>query len=220
MDIDEIRPLFFATSSPRRRQILNLMGLEINFIEPVGDERGKCDQESIFDYVESLATQKAKSIVGEVPPNSYVFGSDTVVYFEDQVIGKPLDKRDALKTLRNLSGTSHSVITAISGYDISNDLIITDFVETKVYMRDFDDIEIRAYVESRDPMDKAGSYAIQNDLFYPVKEIKGCYFSVVGLPVCAFSKILTRLKLESIIDVDRNQPDFTKCTKCVMLGPV
>ena len=199
---------------------MDMIDLEFNFIEPTGRERAKMDHESIFDYVESLAIQKAKSIVGKVPPKSYVFGSDTVVFIEDQVIGKPTNILDAVKTLRNLASTNHSVITSICGYDIANDLIVKDSVETEVYMRDFDNIEIKAYVESGDPMDKAGSYAIQNDLFYPVEGIKGCYFSVVGLPICALLKILTQLDLESIIDVDRNQPDFTKCTKCVMLCSV
>ena len=142
MDTDRKRPLFFATSSPRRRQILNLIDLEFSFIEPVGDERRKTDEETIFDYVESLAIQKVKSIIGKVPTDSYVFGSDTVVFFEDQVIGKPFDELDAFNTLRNLAGTGHSVITSICGYDVGNQLIIKDFVETKVYMRDFDDIEI------------------------------------------------------------------------------
>ena len=220
MEINEGNPLFFATSSPRRKQILDMINLEFDFIEPIGDERTKMDQESTFDYVESLAIQKAKSIVGKVPSNSYVFGSDTVVFFEDRVIGKPNNKLDAVKTLRSLASTSHSVITSVCGYDISNDLVVVDSVETKVYMRDFDDIEIKSYVESGDPMDKAGSYAIQNDFFYPVEGIKGCYFSVVGLPICAFLEILTQLNLESIIDVDRNQGDFIKCTKCVMLCSV
>ena len=217
MEIKERNPLFFATSSPRRKQILDMINLKFDFIAPIGEERTKMGQESIFDYVESLAIQKAKSIVSRVPSNSYVFGSDTVVFFEDRVIGKPNNKLDAVNTLKALASTSHSVITSICGYDICNDLLAVDSVETKIHMRDFNDIEIKSYVESGDPMDKAGSYAIQNDLFYPVEGIEGCYFSVVGLPVCAFLKILTQLNLESIIDVDRNQPDFIKCTKCVML---
>ena len=79
------------------------------------------------------------------------------------------------------------------------------------------ELEIKKYVESGDPMDKAGSYAIQNELFHPVEAIKGCYFSVVGLPVCNLLKILTQLNLKSIIDVDKNQLNFEMCTKCVML---
>tara|TARA_Y100000588_G_scaffold67580_1_gene68511 strand:- start:10538 stop:11218 length:681 start_codon:yes stop_codon:yes gene_type:complete len=211
------KPLFFATSSPRRKQILDLLDLGFHFIEPVGNERDRTDQESIFDYVEALAFEKAKSIVGKVPANSYVFGSDTIVLFDGQVLGKPQNKLDAVRTLRNLASTRHSVITSICGYDIANNIIVKDFVETEVYMRDFDEIEIKTYVESGDAMDKAGSYAIQNELFRPVEAIKGCYFSVVGLPVCNLLKILTQLNLKSIIDVDKNQLNFEMCTKCVML---
>ena len=212
--------LFAATSSPRRKRILTRLGLNFVFIDPVGDERIRENQESVIEYVESLAIQKALSVLEQVPENSFVFGFDTIVVYRDEVIGKPCDKLDAFKTLKKLSGNEHSVITAVGVYGVDNKHLIKDSVITNVYIRDFDDTEIRTYVETEDPMDKAGSYAIQNDTFSPVEKIFGCYWSVVGLPVCAMSRILTQLKLELIIDNASNVPDFEKCTKCLMLSSV
>ena len=212
--------IVFATSSPRRKQMLLQFGLNFGFVDPIGDERIKQDNESPIEYVQSLATQKARSVFGMVPQNAIIFAADTVVVSEDQVIGKPLNRTEAVETLRNLSDSLHRVITAICVYDVIKDVYLQETVTTKVQMRDFADSEIRAYVETGDPMDKAGSYAIQNDFFHPVEAIEGCYFSVVGLPICTLLKILTQLKLKTIIDVEKHRKDFLKCTGCLMLPPL
>lgn len=210
--------LVFATSSPRRKSFLARLGLDFVFIDPVGDERTRDYKEPIIEYVESLALQKAMSVCDQVPSNSCVFGFDTIVSFQDEVIGKPIDKLDALGTLKKLSGNQHSVITAISVYDVANGHHIENSVITSVHLRNFHCEDIRRYVETGDPMDKAGSYAIQNDIFNPVEKIDGCYFSVVGLPVCALSEILTQMELEPIIYRALEVFDFDKCTKCLMLS--
>ncbi len=212
--------ILFATSSPRRKEMLRQFGLDFGFVDPIGDERNKHKNEPPTEYVQSLATQKARSVFGKVPKDSIVLAADTVVVFGDRVIGKPVNRIEAFETLRNLSDTHHHVITAMCVYDMVNDVYLQEAVTTKVYMRDYGDSEIKSYVETGDPMDKAGSYAIQSDFFHPVEAIEGCYFSVVGLPICALLRILTQLKLKTIIDVEKHKKDFSKCTGCLMMAPL
>ena len=214
------KTIVFATSSPRRKQMLHQFGLDFRFVDPIGDERIKHGNESPLEYVQSLATQKARSVFDAVPKNAIIFAADTVVVLGDRVIGKPINRTEAEETLKNLSGSHHQVITAICVFDMAKDVYLEEAVTTKVHMRDYGDGEMRSYVETGDPMDKAGSYAIQNDFFNPVEAIEGCYFSVVGLPICKLLKILTQLKLKTIIDVEKHKRDFSKCTGCLMLSPL
>ena len=100
---------------------------------------------------------------------------------------------------------------------MGSEMCIRDSI-TSVHLRNFHCEDISRYVETGDPMDKAGSYAIQNDIFNAVEKIDGCYFSVVGLPVCALSEILTQMELEPIIYRALEVFDFDKCTKCLMFS--
>ena len=103
----------FATSSPRRKQMLHQFGLDFRFVDPIGNERIKHENESPLEYVQSLATQKARSVFEVVPKNAIIFAADTVVVLGDQVIGKPINRTEAEETLKNLSASHHQVITAI-----------------------------------------------------------------------------------------------------------
>jgi MAF protein len=129
-----------------------------------------------------------------------VIGCDTVVALDGDILGKPSDTRDAQAMLRRLRERSHIVYSAITLLD-PTDRAATELAETRLKMRAYSECEIRAYVASGDPLDKAGGYAIQHSDFHPVDEIEGCYASVMGLPLCHLARCLRNWGIEPTTDV-------------------
>jgi len=183
--------IILASASPRRKEILNL--LKISF------EVCKSDVEEIMDeamhpaeLVMKLAEQKATDVYNK-NTNSVVIGADTIVTFDGQKLGKPTSKDEAFKMLSLLSGNTHEVYTGVS---IQNGGTITNFnVCTKVTFYQLTDEEIHAYIQTGEPMDKAGSYGIQGFGAIFVKEIEGDYYSVVGLPISQLARQLRKLNI-------------------------
>lgn len=178
--------LLLASSSPRRRDLLQMVGLSFDIARPDIDETPHPDEPG-DDYVARLSREKALAVRSQAQDGDYEFvlTADTTVADGKQILGKPEDAQDAFKVLSQLRARSHSVYTGVSLLEVDTNSLFTHVITTEVIMRDYTDEEITAYIESGDPFGKAGSYAIQNESFHPVERIIGCYTNVVGLPLCA-----------------------------------
>lgn len=193
-------PLVLASASPRRQELLKSVGIEF-VVQPAGIPEVRQDHESPKAFAERLASEKARAVwqgfvksrssnrskVAAIrrrsdPTNeNLVLGADTVVVIGDEVLGKPLDERDAARMLRLLSGRGHSVITGVCL--IGDGFEDTRSETTAVYFNDVSEPDISEYVRSAEPMDKAGAYAIQGCAARWISKIEGDYNNVVGLPV-------------------------------------
>jgi MAF protein len=132
---------------------------------------------------------------------SIIIGADTAVVDGTEVLGKPADESEAARFLKQLRGHVHQVYTGIAALRTSDSKLLTDMCVTDVPMRDYSDAEIDAYVRTGDPLDKAGAYAIQHPEFKPVGRMRGCYPSVMGLPLCRLVRLLEQLGLPPASDI-------------------
>jgi septum formation protein len=167
--------LVLASSSPRRRQLLEMLGIPIQVVAPNIPEVRR-PVETPIDYVERLAREKARSV-----PGSLVLGADTTVIVRDQVLEKPADSNEALAMLQKLQGRTHQVVTSVALVADGSLHQATDI--TNVTFRRADDAMLEAYVATGEPMDKAGAYGIQGYGAALVERIDGDFFSVMGLPL-------------------------------------
>lgn len=182
--------LILASQSPRRRELLGLTGLD--FIVRVADIDETMDPEKRpFDEVARVSRKKALAVQRKM--DDVVVAADTIVVCGDKVLGKPKDADDAFRTLSMLSGRDHQVMTGMTV--IRGDEIITTTEVTKIHFRELTEGEIRAYIATGDPMDKAGSYGIQGGAALFVTGIEGDYYNVMGLPICRLTMILRSLGL-------------------------
>jgi MAF protein len=196
------RPLVLASASPRRRELLGVLGLVFSIRIARIKEIVRAG-ESALDAVQRFAWEKASAVADLLPSQSYpiVVGADTIVVLDGQVLGKPVDAQEAEKMLRRLRGREHQVFTAISLINIPENTSHFRIVSTTVPMREYSDDEIYLYIRSGDPFDKAGAYAIQNPDFRPVVDLTGCYANVMGLPLCHLARELQSLGIEIRVDV-------------------
>lgn len=186
--------LILASKSPRRKYLLEQAGLEFSIIPSEVDEDSIPLSEP-FDYVKTLAEIKAEDIAKNHPDN-WVLGADTIVLIDGEILGKPRSKDDALKMLQKLNGKTHQVYTGFSLINKNRDRKISNTITTDVLFKELSDHEIEWYINTPEPFDKAGSYAIQGLGTFLVKSIKGSYTNVVGLPVC---EVIEALLAENII---------------------
>lgn len=175
--------IILASASPRRKELLEKAGIEFE-IRPSGGEE-IITSEDPEETVKQLAMQKARSVAGEEKSGTILIGADTVVAYQGKILGKPKNSEDAVKMLTVLQGATHQVFTGVAilvrkrgGWET-----ISFSERTDVTFYPVSETEIRAYVETKDPLDKAGSYGIQGPFGVYVKEIRGDYQNVVGLPV-------------------------------------
>jgi len=175
-----------ASSSPRRRELLSILGVPFTVQSADVDETPRA-AEAPLAYAARLAREKAIK-VAEMRAGERVLGADTIVILGDEVLGKPVDADDARRMLRALSGKMHQVATAVCLVDRG---ACHEHVETtSVFMNTMPDREIDDYVASKEPMDKAGAYAIQGGAAKWIYRIEGDYFNVVGLPLAAVWNLL------------------------------
>lgn len=193
--VKEENAIVLASESTRRVDILRTLGISFSIIPPDIDERKKRD-ETIRDYVLRIAQEKAKK-VGIHFPDKWVIGADTIVVHKGKVLGKPKSEEEAMEMLTALRGKWHKVLTGYCILNVSKKTSCQDVVETKVFIKDLTDEEIRRYIKTSEPFDKAGSYAVQGKGGFMVKEIKGSYSNVVGLPICEITDILLSLGILS-----------------------
>lgn len=183
------KKLILASQSPRRRELIGLLGMPFQAIGPNIQEA--LDQSlDIEKRIEKLALQKAENVF-ENNQDTIVIGSDTVVVLDNQILGKPIDENDAILMLRKLSGKVHEVITGVAILSAKNRVNYS--IKTRVTFNVLTDKEIEEYVASKEPMDKAGSYAIQGKGSLFINKIDGDYYSVMGLPISSIYQNLTKL---------------------------
>jgi MAF protein len=192
--------LVLASSSPRRKQLLSLGNWKFEVIVSDIDESQHAG-ETPGDYVLRLAKEKALAVAQKAPPESIVIGSDTSVIDGNEVLGKPKDAQDAIRMLKQLRGRTHQVYTGVAMYRLSDQHMSTELSITNVPMREYGDDEISAYVDTGDPLDKAGAYAIQHPDFQPVHSMSGCYAGVMGLPMCHVVRALEKFGVQAQADV-------------------
>lgn len=185
----EKRKIVLASQSPRRRELLQGLIPDFEIIVDNSDEvadPGLTPEE----LVKSLALQKAQNVARVANKDALVIGADTVVCVDGRILGKPKSEREAKEMLSLLSGREHHVCTGFAVVDNATDKTICDFERTVVRFKVLTDEEIERYISSGEPMDKAGAYGIQGTGALFVEGIKGDYFNVVGLPLCALFKSL------------------------------
>lgn len=184
------KKLILASSSPRRKELLGTLGLSFTVQSSDVDETteaGLAPQE----IVEELALRKASAISSQLD-DGLVLGSDTIVVLDGQVLGKPADEADAFRMLSALQGREHTVYSGVALIDAQTGRREVTHSRTQVHIRPLSDTEIKAYIATGEPMDKAGSYAIQGIGATLVESITGDYFTVVGLPLCLTASMLAR----------------------------
>lgn len=174
--------LVLASGSPRRRELLQLVGLPFRVVVPrTVESTVQCSDAATQASV--LAEMKALSVARH-GPEEIIVAADTLVVLRDQVIGKPTDAASARDTLVALRTGEHQVVTGLAVILPGASTPILQAVETRVWMRQYGDEEIANYIDRGEPFDKAGAYAIQDPEFDPVERIEGCYANVMGLPLC------------------------------------
>lgn len=182
--------LILASQSPRRSEILKKAGYDFKIIPADTNEEIKLGTEP-EDAVKELSRRKAEYIKKISEKGDIIIAADTVVYIDGEILGKPSDHGDAYRMLKKLSGRVNYVYT---GYCIiKNDDKFNGFEKTDVEFIDLSDDEINRYIDSGEPMDKAGAYGMQDGACIFVKKITGDPFNVLGLPVCIVNSILKKL---------------------------
>jgi len=203
--------LVLASNSPRRKELLALGGWPFEIIVSNADE-SLLANESPGDYVRRLAEAKARACAPLAADGQIVLAADTAVVDGNAILGKPADPSEAKRMLRQLRGHSHHVYTGIALLRVRDGNLLTDVCVTDVPMRDYSDAEIEAYVQTGDPLDKAGAYAIQHPRFQPVSSMQGCYASVMGLPMCHVTRLLEQMRLPQRADVPARCQAFLNYT--------
>ena len=189
-DDSRVRRLILASGSPRRRQLLSMMGIPF-IIKAASVDETPLHGEPPTELVLRVSQAKAFA-VNDVRPEELVVAADTVVVLDGEALGKPIDVDDAGRMLHRLRGRPHMVYTGVAVWHSASRRLVCERGESVVWMRDYADDEIATYVASGDPMDKAGAYAIQHPGFRPASRVEGCWLNVIGLPLCHLYRALAR----------------------------
>ena len=177
--------IILASGSPRRKELLLQIGIVPEIIVSHVEEKITSDVPA--EVVMSLAEQKAVDVAKEMPEGTVILGSDTVVAADGKILGKPKSHEEAYEMIRRLAGRSHQVYTGVclvkKGPEGEADTVVSFYDETDVNVSSMTEKEIREYADSEEPMDKAGSYAVQGFFARYIDGLKGSYANVMGLPV-------------------------------------
>lgn len=177
--------IILASGSPRRKELLLQIGIVPEIIVSHVEEKITSDVPA--EVVMSLAEQKAVDVAKEMPEGTVILGSDTVVAADRKILGKPKSHEEAYEMIRRLAGRSHQVYTGVclvkKGPEGEADTVVSFYDETDVNVSPMTEKEIREYADSEEPMDKAGSYAVQGFFARYIDGLKGSYANVMGLPV-------------------------------------
>ncbi|NLT50709.1 MAG: septum formation protein Maf [Ignavibacteria bacterium] len=182
-------PLYLASQSPRRKKLLQQINLEFKTFS-VDINEDILENELPVEAVKRLASEKMQA-AEKLTPKAIIITADTIVVLDNEILGKPKDEEDAFILLKKLSGKAHTVYTGFSIKNTFTGKTITDYETTQVKFRKLSDYEIKEYIKTGSPMDKAGAYGIQDDFGAVfVEKIDGCYYNVVGLPLAKIYKYL------------------------------
>ncbi len=190
----EPRALVLASASPRRRGFLHQLGYRFEVVKPNTEEKAR-PGEGATEYVLRNAAEKAACVAERVEAGTAVVAADTVVVLGGRIMEKPTSEENAKEMLRSLSGQVHQVVTGVCvrGAGVDGAERVRAFaVSTDVEFKALPEEEIEAYVRSGEPMDKAGAYAIQGRAAYMIRQIRGSYTNVVGLPLTEVEETLSR----------------------------
>ena len=177
-----MKHLILASGSPRRRELMSQVGLDFTVVTSDADENIK--EMEPEDYVRELSSIKAQSVLEQYADKDnsvIVIGADTIVYHKGEILTKPKNEEDAFRILKSLEGQIHQVYTGVTICSIHKN--VSFYEKTDVWVYDMTDEEIRDYISTGEPMDKAGAYGIQGKFAAYIKGIEGDYNNVVGLPV-------------------------------------
>ncbi|WP_167958570.1 Maf family protein [Anaerosporobacter faecicola] len=187
--------IILASGSPRRREILEQVG--IPFTVKVSNKEEVITEKEPVNIVKGLASMKANDVAEGANVNDVIIGCDTIVSYHNQIMGKPKNEEDAKRMLQLLQNDVHEVYTGVSVIIKmeQEDGSVTDkeinfAVETKVYVNAMNEQQIDAYIATKEPMDKAGAYAVQGKFAAHIKKLDGDYYNVVGLPISKLYNIL------------------------------
>ncbi len=182
--------LVLASASTRRRQLLSALGLSFTVADPdIEEDHLRTPAKTPEELAEALALSKARAVHRQAE-GAMVLGADTLVCLGEKVLGKPGGAEEAGRMLRALRGRRHRVITGLALIPQASDTPLVRHLSTIVTMRRYSEAEVEEYIASGDPLDKAGAYAVQSPTFRPAARVEGCYFNVVGLPICIVAEML------------------------------
>lgn len=182
--------IILASASPRRQEILSQAGVTFKVI-PSNFDESSLEFTNIDDYSKALSYHKAKDVFKDHKEDT-IIASDTIVVVDDLILGKPKDKEDAFRMLNSLQGRKHVVITSVC--IMHQDKIETFLSKSYVTFYKMSKKDIYEYIETNEPMDKAGAYAIQGKAAKYIRSINGDYYTIVGLPIGKVIKSLKKLK--------------------------
>jgi septum formation protein len=183
--------IILASSSPRRQQMLKLIDVPFEIVISNYEENN-----AMKSWPSKIVMTHAKGKVGDVIPrvkSGVIIGADTLVYKDKRIYGKPKDMTDAYRMMKELQGKSHYVYTALALFDTDKKKWVIDYLRTKVSMRPLTKKEITRYFELINPLDKAGSYAIQEAGSIIIDKIEGCYYNVLGFPMAKLDEMMREI---------------------------
>lgn len=186
--------IVLASTSERRQELLGRLIQNFNIIVSDFDESKVRFEGSIDEYVKNVALGKALDVKSKLKDDAIIISADTIVTVENKILGKPKDEEDAFKILKSLQGRKHLVYSGVVAINTARNVIKQESVVTEVTFSEISDDEILEYIKTGEPLDKAGSYGIQGIGGIFVKEIKGCYYNVVGLPLNKLKFMLEELQ--------------------------
>ena len=194
--------LILASQSPRRQELIQLAGFPVEVQVADVDERSVTHPDPAVNVVET-AVLKAITIAQRhtVPQQALIVAADTTVALDQQMLGKPIDAREAFEMLAALRNRQHEVHTGMVVLDLRSGEMVKRVNTAVVTMRNYANAEIHAYIASGDPLDKAGAYGIQHPTFRPVAALSGCYTAVMGLSICELVRTLDDLGLPRRADL-------------------
>lgn len=194
-----MRKIILASKSPRRKELLQNIGLNFAVAVSDADESSVSKDTEPALYVKELSMIKAFAVAKHCDKNTFVIGADTIVVHNGKILGKPKDRQEAFDMLSALSGDVHYVYTGITVVDTNDLHSVSECEKTTVTMRTLSEREINYYIDNFNVLDKAGSYGIQEYASTFVSSIEGDYFNIVGLPVCRLCTLISREYGEDLI---------------------
>lgn len=208
----DVRPLLLASGSPRRREIVKALDTYVEVVGSGGDEPKPEQGETPHEYVVRLSLFKAQSAAFGRILGAVILGADTSVVLDGDILGKPYDVGEAKEMLEKLRGRSHIVITGVTVFDTSTQEWASTSKSSQVFLRNYSDDEITAYIASGEPFDKAGAYAAQDKDFRPAIRTEGCYLNIVGLPLCEVVQLLGKIRMKVEVKNEWRPPE--ECVEC------